>query len=638
MCGITGIIATNGPVSGDAVATVGRMNAALIHRGPDAAGSFDNEHCALAMRRLSIIDLDGGQQPLWNETRDVLVFQNGELYNYRELRTELEAAGHTFATQSDTEVLVHLYEEHGTDMMPMLKGMFAFCLYDQRQQTWLIARDRFGEKPLFYHHSNNTFSFSSEVTSLLENATIPRVLSTEALRYYFRTSLVPEPLTMLNDVLSLPPAHYVSIANGTIDIARYWEPTYAPDNRISSIEQAVEHIKPVLQQAVKRQSVSDVPVGCFLSGGIDSSTTVALLQQQSDQQVQTFNVKFEAEGFDESPIARAVAKHCGTKHHEIVVPNQEFDEAIFWEIIERVGQPFRDSSAVPTWHISKAIREHVTVAISGDGGDELFGGYALFQWYQRIIKAQQFPKPLRALAGGAAGLLQQSGVFANASRLRQLHRAFSTSLLDANDIAIALNEQFTEQEMHELLPDTPLDATSFQRLKQYPESANSWSPLRKIMHYRTLHTLPANMLVKVDRMSMASSLEVRAPFLDPDLFDAAAVLPEHFLVNGNVGKHVIREAMKTDLPPEVFNHPKQGFNLPLHRYRNEAFRALAQRLLFDENPLPGLLNEASLRTIFDRGLNQQTDTNTMSVFRASHQLWMVMQLLGWAKRFNVSAE
>jgi len=634
MCGITGMIAHAGTLPENATQTVARMNAALTHRGPDAEGAYNNQHCALAMRRLSIIDLEGGHQPLWNETRDVLVFQNGELYNYLELRETLEAKGHQFATQSDTEVLVHLYEAYGTDMLPMLKGMFAFCLYDQRTQQFLLARDRFGEKPLFYHHANGALSFSSELASLLQNPAVPRVLNREALPYYFRTSLLPEPLTMFRDVHSLPPGHYMVMKDGHVATAPYHTIDYPVDSTIAGIDEAVELIRPLLRQAVKRQAVSDVPLGCFLSGGIDSSTVVALLQQQSSTPIPTFNVKFEQQGYDESPIARAVAQHLGTEHHEVVIPNQEFTPDIFWQIIAHVGQPFRDSSAIPTALISKEIGQHVRVALSGDGGDELFGGYAMFQWYTKILKAQRIPKPLRAMAGGATGIMQQSGLLDGNSRLRQLHRAFDTSMLSEAEVAIALNEQFTKAEMARVLGaanhDLPL-------LKAYPPAASSWSPLRKIMYYRSIHTLPANMLVKVDRMSMAHSLEVRAPFLDPDLFAAAATLPDHCLVRDGLGKILLREVMKEALPAEVFNHPKQGFNLPLHGYRNQAFRTLAQQLLFDENPWPGYFPETELNAIFKRGMEQQEDTSTMSVFRASHQLWMLMQLLGWAKHFNVAA-
>jgi len=637
MCGIAGIIAKNTELPEDAVATVHRMNEALIHRGPDMAGRYDDAACALAMRRLSIIDLEGGQQPIFNETGDVLVFLNGEIYNYRELKESLELLGHTFKTASDTEVLVHLYEEYGEQMMLRLKGMFAFCLYDKSKKIHLIGRDRFGEKPLYFHDGAGGFSFSSELASLLENTQIERVLNQKALLYYLRTSLIPDAMTLFQGIKPLPPGHFIRIENETVAVQPYFSIDYPINLDIKSEQDAVDFIRPKLTQAVKNQTVSDVPIGAFLSGGIDSSTVVALLQQQASKPISTFNVRFEDEAYDESPIARAVARHCGTEHHEIVVPDAEFTESIFWEIIDHIGQPFRDSSAIPTYFVAKKIREHVKVALSGDGGDELFGGYSLFDWYSRILKLRGVPEPFRAMAGGATGLLKKTGILKSKSSLRQVDRAIKTSLLTEDEIPIALNEQFTEAEMQALLSEWDLD-NRFTLLMDYPEAAKSWTPLRKIMYYRARHTLTNNMLVKVDRMSMAHSLEVRAPFLDADLFEAAAQLPDRFLMQGGVGKRVIRETMKHDLPESVFNHPKKGFNIPLYRYQNQAFKDLAKRLLFEQNPLPGLFKKAQLEAIYQRGLEQKTDTPTMSVFRASHQLWMMMQLMGWAERFQVKYE
>lgn len=637
MCGITGIIAKKERLATDAVATVAQMNAAIQHRGPDEAGFYNDEQCALAMRRLSIIDLEGGLQPIWNESRDVLVFLNGEIYNYRELKQQLEKRGHVFRTSSDTEVLVHLYEEYGESMLAHLKGMFAFCLFDRTHSKFLIGRDRFGEKPLYYCDSDAAFSFSSELGSLLQNKSIDRVLDREALQYYLRTSLIPEALTLFQGIKPLPPGHFIRIEQGTVSMEKYFSIDYRINHDIKTMEDATDFIRPRLLHAIKSQSVSDVPIGAFLSGGIDSSTVVALLQQQSKSPIQTFNVRFEDTEFDESLIAREVAKHCGTDHHELSIPNAEFSESLFWEIINRVGQPFRDSSAIPTYYIAKKIREHVKVALSGDGGDELFGGYSIFHWYQKIMKLKQVPATVRAMAGGTTGVIQEVGLFQKASKIRQIDRALKTASLPDDEIPIALNELFTESEIQALVPGNASSwlGEPYALLKQYPKEAAVWSPLRKIMHYRTSHTLTANMLVKVDRMSMANSLEVRAPFLDADLFEASAQLPDQFLMQGDVGKRVIRSMMKNDLPESVFNHPKQGFNIPLHKYQNEAFRNLASRLLFDENPWPELFDKKQLEHIYKQGLEQKQDSSTMSVFRASHQLWMIMQLLGWAERFSV---
>ncbi|MFY0591800.1 asparagine synthase (glutamine-hydrolyzing) [Roseivirga sp.] len=637
MCGITGIISKQGNLADQRESVVAKMNVALIHRGPDSEGSYSDEFCALAMRRLSIIDLKNGDQPAFNENKDVLVFQNGEIYNFRELKAELENLGHQFTTDSDTEVLAHLYEEYKEKMLSHLQGMFAFCIYDKQNNSFLMARDRFGEKPLYYWHNDEELAFSSELTSLLEHKSIRRVLNQKALPYYLRTSLIPEPLTLFEGVEVLPAGHFLKIEGDKISVEEYHTTDFYNAAKVQNVNEAKELIKPALINAVKKQMVSDVPLGAFLSGGIDSSTMVALLQQQSSKAIATFNVKFEDQNYDESPIAKAVAQHCGTDHHEVVIPNQEFSEDIFWKIIEHMGQPFRDSSAIPSYFVSKAIGQHVKVAISGDGGDEQFGGYDIFQWYKRILKIKRLNVHARKSMLQTSNLISYLPGFSSSSKLRQARRALKTAELDREEIAIALNEMFDQQDIENLLSGSDLKVSgALDLLKAYPKGAESWSDLRRIMYYRTRHTLTANMLVKVDRMSMANSLEVRAPFLDPELTRAAASLPDHALMRDGLGKMVLREIMKDQLPAEVFSHPKQGFNIPLHKYQNETYRTLAKRLLFQENPLPSLFASSELKRIYHQGLNTMQDNSKISAFRASHQLWLIMQFLGWAKRFKIS--
>lgn len=641
MCGICGIIdPAAGFPSEERRATVARMNEALYHRGPDEAGSYTDPYCDLAMRRLSIIDLGGGQQPIYNETREVMVFFNGEIYNYQELRQKLLSRGHRLSTDSDTEVLVHLYEDQGEDFLHELKGMFAFCLYDRRRRIFLLARDRFGEKPLYYHWKQGILTFASEVRSLLENKRIGRKLDQEALPYYFRTSLVPEPLTLLCGVKSLPAGHLMIVQDDELTVRPYFRLSYRPDPKLRSEEAAAALIAPLLSQAVRRQRVSDVPVGAFLSGGMDSSTVVALLQEQSEGPIPTFHVRFEDQGFDESPIARKVAEYCGTDHHEIVVPDYDFSEDLFWEIIDHVGLPFRDSSAIPTYLISRAIRRHVKVALSGDGGDELFGGYRQFHWYRQIMGLQHFPQLLRRALLSGLDLARQVPGLSGLSQLRQGRRAVRTSLLHPQDVAVSLQEMFTGAAVRDLFrPHTAYAPNgylwAYDQLKDYPEESRHWSPLRKIMYYRMHHTLPSNMLVKVDRMSMANSLEVRAPFLDPDLYEAASRLPDEMLMRRGQGKYLLRRIMRDKLPPEVFTHPKKGFSIPLYKYQNEAFQHLAKDLLFSDSPLHEILDGAQLENIYRTGISQQQNSAQISVFRSAHQLWMMMQLFGWVRRFEV---
>jgi len=381
--------------------------------------------------------------------------------------------------------------------------------------------------------------------------------------------------------------------------------------------------------------VSDVPIGAFLSGGIDSSTVVALLQQQRNQKIKTFNVRFEDETFDESLIAKKVAEHCGTDHHEIFVPNLDFDESIFWTIIDHVGLPFRDTSAIPSFLVSKEISKYVKVALSGDGGDELFGGYDLFQWYQKIVKLKKVARPIRAMVNGGLAVAQNTPILNNVSFFRKAKRGVNTSMSNLSEIPIDLNEMFTQKQISEILKNTNFGDDVYTLLKKYPSEFKGWSSLRKIMYYRLQHTLPSNMLIKVDRMSMANSLEVRAPFLDIDLFEASVQLPDNLLVRDGVGKYLLRKIMQPHLPEAVFNHPKKGFSIPLFKYQNEKFKRLARQLLFDENPMPNLIAKELLEEIYQKGISTKRDSATESTFQTAHQLWMMMMLFGWIKRFNI---
>ncbi|MFK7809339.1 MAG: asparagine synthase (glutamine-hydrolyzing) [Saprospiraceae bacterium] len=639
MCGICGIIDWNNKLTSEKrEQQVTAMNQALLHRGPDEGGQFSNNTCTLAMRRLSIIGLDSGQQPIFDEARRKCIVFNGEIYNYKELKTELQDKGFSFKTDSDTEVLLHLYEAFGVDMLSMLKGMFCFCIYHIEQQYCFLARDPFGEKPLYYHFDNQIFSFSSEVKSLLENQYIERKLNQEALPYYFRTSLVPEPITLLEGVKTLPPGHFVKVSNRDLDIQKYFDPTYETPPTIKDEEEAIELVRPKLINAVRRQTVSDVPIGAFLSGGIDSSTVVSILQEQSHKPIQTFNVRFEDQAYDESKIARKVADFCGTDHHEITIPNLDFDEDIFWKIIDHVGLPFRDSSAIPSFLISQKIAEEVKVALSGDGGDELCGGYSSFDWYQKIVDLKKWPKSFRSLANSALGVGQQLPIANKLSLLRKLKRGVHTSLLTTEEIPLALNEFYKEDQIKALLNGKSRinkGSEKYSLLKRYPKEFHQWSPLRRIMYYRLVHTLPSNMLIKVDRMSMANSLEVRAPFLDADLFAVSTKLSDDLLMRNGTGKYLLRKIMEKSLPAEVFNHPKMGFNIPLYKYKNNAFTKLARRLLFDENPWPTLFPKEQLEAIYQLGINNNSDNARTTAFQSAHQLWMLMQLFGWAKRFKV---
>jgi len=627
MCGITGIISSFKEFR---EAQVVKMNHAITHRGPDEDGWFSDDLATLAMRRLSIIDLHSGKQPIYNADKSVLVVFNGEIYNYLELKESLIAKGYIFKTESDTEVLVHLYDEFGDKMISKLKGMFAFCIYDIPRKRFLIARDRFGEKPLFYHFSNSVLTFSSEVKSLLENESILRVLNHEVLSYYFTTTTIPEPDTLLKGVYSLQPGHYLVYENEEIKVESYFEVNGSSKYKIiHSMEDAVDIIKPLFEKSVSRQMISDVPLGAFLSGGIDSSAVVAQMQEISKTPISTFNVKFEDASYDESKIARKVAEKLGTDHHEIVMPNATFTEEIFWNIIDHVGFPFVDSSAIPTYYVTKEIKKYVKVALSGDGGDELFGGYPVFDWYTKIAKIplpKNLANPLHSILSKGINLPVLNG----SSGYRQLLKGLSYASKNKAELPFYLHSHFTVEEFNQF---SHADF-SFDYKKVFSPEVSNWTDLRKIMYYRLKVNLPLDMLVKVDRMSMSNSLEVRTPFLDSDLFEASMRLDDKLLRSKGIGKLVIREMMKDQLPDEVFSHPKSGFSIPLHNYQNEAFKELAYRLL-NNKKLASLLPQSVIEETLERGFLTKSDNASISVYQSAHRLWMLMQLSGWLEKFNI---
>lgn len=639
MCGICGLYAT---VEQTEIASVlQRMNEALSHRGPDDAGHHVHQRCGIAMRRLSIIDLAGGHQPIANENGQITTVFNGEIYNFQQLRKMLCDRGHHFQTQSDTEVLVHLFEDEAERAPEFLKGMFAFCIYDQTAGSLFLARDRFGEKPLYYYnHPQDGFVFSSEIRSLLEHPSIPRQLDYEALGYYMRAGFVPAPLTMFKAVRMLPPGHWLRWRDGNLTIRPYFTIDYRPDPDLEAEDKATEAVRAALQQAVKRQAISDVPLGAFLSGGIDSSSVVAMLQTTANHRVKTFTMRFEEQSHDEGEIAREVAEHLGTDHHEFIVPKVAFEPDDFSRIIDHVGLPFNDTSAIPTYILSKHIGQAVTVALSGDGGDEMFAGYPVFRWGMTIRKMQKLPRPLLRFGAETANWASRGHIFSDVSGLRRIRRGLEAASHPYHLLPVEIHSLFEREELEGLVRcertlsvacgDLPLFTT-------LPPHAESWSALRQLMYYRLKHGLNDQMLTKVDRMSMAASIEVRSPMLDADLAALSMRLPDKHLIRNGVGKHILRRAMRSQLPDVVFSHPKSGFGIPMHSFQNEKYQAMAHDLLEKRNGIMQLLCPLRVRNIIHTGLEQKADRADRSTERANYQLWALMQLSAWQQRFEVSS-
>lgn len=593
------------------------------------------------MRRLSIIDLVTGHQPIENEDCSAAIFFNGEIYNFAALRRQIEATGkHVFRTNTDTEVILHLYEEHGCGMPALLHGMFAVAIYDRREGALFLARDRFGEKPLYYATRGREISFSSEIDSLLRSPSVSRAIDYEALYYLLHVGSIPAPLTLFREIKQLPPGHWMRWEGGKLAIQPFYRPAYQPDPALADEGTAVEALRESLLECVRNQMVADVPLGAFLSGGIDSSTIVAAMQHVSSRPVSTFTARFEYAPFDESAVARSVAEHLGTEHHEIVISNNGFEEADLSRIIRRFGQPFLDSSAIPTYFVSREIRKHVKVALSGDGGDEVFAGYTFFQDLLKVDRLSCLPGPAIDLAHATFGLVSSAPGLRDLSLLRRLRRATELASVPANLRPGILESVFGLGELSGLASprlEQLWHGISDTATEQILDSVSGASRLRQLMHYRLKFSLPEDMLAKVDRMSMAVSLEVRAPLLSVVLTDLAARLPDRLLIRDGVKKYILREVGRPWLPKDLYRQPKKGFSIPLDMFQNDAYNALCRRYVSENsNPIMGeLFDYGALRQVVARGAKFQFAKSAISVRRATHQLWALLQLGAWSEMYGV---
>jgi asparagine synthase (glutamine-hydrolysing) len=536
---------------------VHRMCDVIRHRGPDDEGIHVEPGVGLGMRRLSIIDLATGHQPIHNETQTVWVVFNGEIYNYRELRGELEARGHAFYTSSDTETIVHAYEEWGEDAFGRLRGMFGIALWDASSRTLVLARDRAGIKPLHYIEHGGRLYFGSEIKSLLEAGAVDRRVNLEALDHFLAFLYTPRDTSIFDGVRKLPPGHVLTWRDGRAEVREYWR--IAPQEPFTGTEdEAVEALRGVLKDAVRSHMVSDVPLGAFLSGGVDSSAVVAFMAEASDRPVRTFSIGFDEPQFDELEHARAVARHFGTEHHEFVVKPDGL--AILDRLVWHFDEPFADSSAIPTWYVSEIARRHVTVVLSGDGGDELFGGYDRYVPHPRVARFDRLALPgLRRAAGLVWPLLPHGARGKNF--LRHVAQDEEGRYLDS----IALFQRDERAALY--APDVRAALDSPGRRGRHP--ALHFDRFRGLpLHSRMMRVdfetyLPEDVLTKVDRMSMAHSIESRVPLLDNHVIDFAAALPARFKIRDGRRKHVLKRALAPLLPAGILDRRKQGFGVPL---------------------------------------------------------------------------
>ncbi len=587
MCGITGwanLDARTPPPDG-ARELLHAMCERITHRGPDSEGLMVSTGVALGMRRLAVIDLQTGEQPATSEDGAVQVILNGEIYNYRELRSLLEERGHQFRSSSDTEVLPHLYEEYGTAMVEHLNGMFAFALWDARERRLFIARDRFGEKPLYWGVFDDTFLFASEPKALLAHPAVRPGLNIAALRQYLSFDYVPAPLSIYEGIQKLPAAHYLTVEGGRVDVSQYWRLSYKTREPVPTEDEAAHRLESLLAESVRMRMVSDVPLGVLLSGGVDSSAVAALAVRASSETVKTFSISFAESSFDESAYARAVASFLGTDHHEERL-SVDLAANLVGEIGSWMDEPLSDPSLLPTYLLSRFTRRHVTVALGGDGGDELFAGYPMY-WAHRLAalyaRVPRFAR--RALIEPAVRRLPVKTK--NLSFDFKARRFISGAGYDQVARHHIWFGSFTPDEQNNLLSAEARRGTSVDDIyrdarRLLEEECDADNVVERMQSLDTRLYLAEDILTKVDRASMAVSLEVRAPFLDPRVAEFAASLPADYKLRGRKSKYILKRAVAPLLPPFVTRRSKKGFGVPVAEWLKGRLRPLARDLLSPE--------------------------------------------------------
>lgn len=636
MCGICGILCLDGRKSIDE-GLLREMTAAQRHRGPDDDGYFSADGVGLGFCRLAILDLTpAGHQPMTNEDGTIWLIFNGEIYNFQELLPLLEQAGHRFRSRSDSEVIIHAYEEWGVECITRFNGMFAFALWDNRNRRILLARDRLGVKPLYYWSDGSYFAFASELKALLAYARVPRHLNLAALQTYLSYEYVPAPESIFQGIQKLLPGHFLEIRldgstrayrTGDWQPQKYWDVSFAQDTHSKrSEEDYISELGELFKSAVARRLISDVPLGVFLSGGIDSSSVVALMAECSPTRLKTFSIGFEEQSFNELGYARMVARHFDTEHFEELLRPDMYE--LLQTVVDALDEPFADASALPTYLVSQMTRKHVTVALAGDGGDELFAGY---DWYraQRLASASfdRMPAAVRQQLSATAGRIpptdRKKGAFNIARRF-----------LDVASLPVEMQHTrwqtfWRETELAQLLTITPQERIPAvdRRILDLFKASGSAHPLDQQQYADIKRYLPDDILFKVDRMSMANSLEARGPFLDYTLVEFAARLPAHLRLRNMTGKYLLRQMIKSKLPHDIMHRPKLGFNIPYKLWlKKELRKLLLDALAPDRIKRQGLFNPLYIQKLMSEHLHGTRDH--------AHKLWQLLVFQLWMERHS----
>jgi len=623
MCGICGIVNRNTP---PLQATLQQMCQTMIHRGPDEDGYFIQAPVGLGMRRLSIIDLTSGSQPIFNETQDIAIIFNGEIYNYNTLRSELVGRGHRFVTEGDTETIVHAYEDDGIAAIARLNGMFALALWDGRHQRLILARDRAGQKPLYYAHlPDGSLIFGSELKVILASGALAPSVNLQALGHYLAMQYVPSPETILKGIHQLPAGHTLVWEAGKLTIERYWQPSYLPKLNLSDAEW-IQRTRATVTAAVERHMISDVPIGAFLSGGLDSSVVVAVMAQLASERVKTFSIGFDVAAYSETDHARRIAERYQTEHHEFIVSAQQVTD-VLPQVVYYADQPLADTSLMATFLLAKLTREHVTLALTGDGGDEAFAGYTRYLLDKALAVYRRLPSRVRLqwVDGLAKQLPHNPEVPTDRSWIAGLQRLGQASSVSYKASILAWGSFFTDGAVRQLVtPEVAaaLGRTAVDVMAEQYDNALADSHLDRTLSADFITYLADDLLVKADRMSMGNSLETRAPFLDNEVLALALHMPERMRIRGTTQKVALRRAFADVIPPENVQRIKRGFGMPVGAWLRGHMAGYAREVLLDPVTLGrGLLRPEGVQTLLNDHMSGKADHG--------QRLWALLTLELW---------
>ena len=625
MCGIAGLLYFD-PQKRVEFETLQRMCDAIIHRGPDDDGFHVEGHIGIGMRRLKVIDLATGHQPISNEDGRIWIVFNGEVYNFPELRTELEGKGHTFSTHTDTEAIIHAYEEFGDDCVHRLNGMFSFAIWDSRHSRVLIARDRLGVKPLYYYQDADLLAFGSEIKAILQCHEVPRSLNYDALDAFLTFEYIPAPLSIVNGIQKLPPGHLLIIQNGKTSVKQYWDMSYAVASPVKTQSELEEELYALLEDSTRLRLISDVPLGAFLSGGVDSSTIVQIMANMMDQPVKTFSIGFDDASYNELEYARKVAKQFGTEHHELTIQPEIVN--LVDHFCEFLDEPLGDVSVFPTYLVSQLAKQHVTVVLSGDGGDELFAGYDWYVANQLDGVYQKLPSFVRRILPKIVQAVRPSSQ--KKGLINKIKRFVEGASLDPSLQHYRWNMFLTDLTRHQLYSADVEKALEGRKAEdhvvQYLGAVKGADPLWQ-QEYADLKTfLVDDVLMKVDRMSMAHSLEARAPFLDYRVVEFASRVPSQYKMCGRETKWILKQCMEKKLPHDILYRKKEGFSIPMKNWLRQELRPLMEDTLSGERiKKDGFFNDQYIEKLKAEHVSGRVNH--------AHQLWSLMVFHFWKDKY-----